>query len=653
MVIVAAALLVYAALGWLSVTSKSPTYDEPLHAVAGWLQVHEQDFRVDPEDPPLWKYWAALPTRRSDIKADLTLPPGTAIPRGDGGNPVQIDPREKLALPLRYRLVAEDIYHEWPFVAEVLYPCGRSLPAESGQCPDTDALINRMRAMMLILAVAGGALLATWGWQLGGGITAVTAALLYSLDPNILAHGPLVKNDVPLMMIATLLFWAVWRAGRRLTILNALAIAVLCAAALTTKFSALLFGPIVALLLILRAVMPLPWPTFFRTLERRREKIVVAGCVLLAAFTISCIGIWAAYGFRFQPTADASILLNLKRMSVYTAMTELSMQHGRIPTDEEIAAWRPSLMTQVILTLDASRALPQAWLNGLLYTYQSALMRQTYLLGDYSMTGWWYYFPVAMVTKAPLALIAACLVAIFVGAAAVRTLGWRPTLATWTAACLLIPPAIFLGSAMRSNLNLGLRHILPVYPFIYLGIGLAVSYAWRHWRSATKWIAGALALAMAVETLSAFPDYLAFFNVAAGGRRGGLKILGDSNLDWGQDLKLLAQWQQERQRTHPNENLYLVYFGLADPWAYGIKYINFPGGYGFGPKWEKRMEPGIIAISATALQGIYTGNLIDEATREQYMQLLRSEPLEVLGGSIYLYRWPPTAGPHAASATTQ
>jgi hypothetical protein len=454
-------------------------------------------------------------------------------------------------------------------------------------------------------------------------------------------------------MIATLLFGAVWRAGRRLTILNVLAIAACCAAALTTKFSALLFGPIVAVLLLLRALLPIPWPTFFRTLERRREKLVVAGCVLLCAFTFSCIGIWAAYGFRFQPTSDPSILLNLKRMSVYTAMTELSMQHGRIPTDEEIAAWRPSLMTEVILTLDASRAFPQAWLNGLLYTYQSALMRQTYLLGEYSMTGWWYYFPIAMITKAPLALIAACLVAIVVFALAIRTLGWRPTLGTWTAACLIIPPVIFLASAMRSNLNLGLRHILPVYPFIYLGIGLAISYAWRHWRGATKWTAGVLALALAVETLWAFPDYLAFFNTAAGGKRGGLKILGDSNLDWGQDLKLLAQWQQERQRTHPNENLYLVYFGLADPWAYGIKYVNFPGGYGFGPKWEKRMEPGIIAISATALQGIYTANLIDEATREQYMQLLRSEPLEVLGGSIYLYRWPPAAAPRAAQPTTQ
>src|SRR5688572_14309438 len=111
--IVAAALLVYAALGWLSVTSKSPTYDEPLHAIAAWLQVHERDFRVDPEDPPLWKYWAALPTRRDDVKVSLKVPPGTAATQATG-QPVKIDPKDKVAPALRYRLVAEDIYHEWP-----------------------------------------------------------------------------------------------------------------------------------------------------------------------------------------------------------------------------------------------------------------------------------------------------------------------------------------------------------------------------------------------------------------------------------------------------------------------------------------------------------------------------------------------------------
>jgi hypothetical protein len=241
-----------------------------------------------------------------------------------------------------------------------------------------------------------------------------------------------------------------------------------------------------------------------------------------------------------------------------------------------------------------------------------------------------------MATKTPLATLAASVAAVGILVVVFLQRGWKwlldsPT--AWTAACLVIPPAVYLISAMRSNLNLGLRHVLPVYPFIFLGIGLAAEYAWRRWRRVTKIAAAALGAGLAVETLLAFPNYIPFFNAAAGGSRGGLRILGDSNLDWGQDLKLLADWQ----KRHPHLNLYFVYFGIADPWAYGIDYINFPGGYAFGEKFQIRGDPGVLAISATHLQGIYN----DPALQEAYGRLIDLPPIEVLGGSIYLYRWPP------------
>jgi hypothetical protein len=242
-----------------------------------------------------------------------------------------------------------------------------------------------------------------------------------------------------------------------------------------------------------------------------------------------------------------------------------------------------------------------------------------------------------MATKTPLATIAAGLagLALLIWLASKR--GWQPSLTSaaknWTALCLLLPPAIFMLSAMRSNLNLGLRHVLPVYPFIFIGIATATAAAWQRWRLYTRIGCAVLAAALASETFAAFPNYIPFFNAAAGGARGGLRILGDSNLDWGQDLKLLAQWQQR----HPGANLYLVYFGIADPWAYGIDYVNFPGGYPFGEKRTIRGDPGFLAISATMLQGIYN----DPSLRDAYSRLLGAEPQEVLGGSIYIYRWPP------------
>jgi hypothetical protein len=136
---------------------------------------------------------------------------------------------------------------------------------------------------------------------------------------------------------------------------------------------------------------------------------------------------------------------------------------------------------------------------------------------------------------------------------------------------------------------------------------------------------------LAIATLAAFPDYLAFFNVASGGERGGLHLLSDSNLDWGQDLPQLAAWQA----AHPDRKLYLSYFGTVDPAHYGIRYTNLPGGYALGPPPAEPREPGVIAISATNLQGVFSQDV-----REYYEQLRGVEPFDVLGGTIYLYEWP-------------
>jgi len=403
----------------------------------------------------------------------------------------------------------------------------------------------------------------------------------------------------------------------------------------TTKFSGLLLGPIVAVLLILRAIDQRPWPTFWRTLEWRSEKLVVAAMLLVACAAVSYVGIWSVYGFRFAPTRDPSVLLNMKRMQAYTAASEFELKNGGAePTPEQVANWKPSPTARIVMTLEDMRFLPQAWLHGFLYTYQSTLTRDTYLLGKYSDTGWWYYFPLAMLFKTPLAILVAFALAMAIAVIVARRSGSAGKVyLNWTAACLAIPPAIYLFVAMAGNLNLGLRHVLPVYPFLYIGVGLAAAKAWELRPRVARWVVLALALVLAIETFAAFPNYIPFFNLAAGGARGGLRLLGDSNLDWGQDLPLLAEWQ----RKHPGVNLYLVYFGLADPWAYNIEYTNFPNGYKFGPTPKVSMLPGVLAISATHLQGIYQ----QKEARDIYGQLREEKPIDVLGGSIYLYQWPP------------
>jgi hypothetical protein len=198
--------------------------------------------------------------------------------------------------------------------------------------------------------------------------------------------------------------------------------------------------------------------------------------------------------------------------------------------------------------------------------------------------------------------------------------------------CLGVPVLMYTASALSANLNLGLRHMLPIYPFVYIAIGMVLSHAWTAWGKPISIIGAALAVGLAAESFSAFPNYIAYFNVAVGGSRGGLKLLTDSNLDWGQDLKLLGQWRER----HPVPSLYLCYFGMADPRYYGIDYHNLPESFAPGD-WVKEIEPGsVLAISARHLQGVSV-----DPNQNAYVRFQRYRPIAVLGGSIYLYDWPP------------
>jgi hypothetical protein len=136
---------------------------------------------------------------------------------------------------------------------------------------------------------------------------------------------------------------------------------------------------------------------------------------------------------------------------------------------------------------------------------------------------------------------------------------------------------------------------------------------------------------LAVESLPHRGEHLQFFNALAGGSRGGLRLLSDSNLDWGQDLYRLAAWQRE----NPRERLWLIYFGPMDPRRVGIRATNAPGSWAPSASPPSSPPPGaVLAISATHLQGTYFGPEL----RAEMARWRAREPLAVLGGTIYLYR---------------
>ncbi len=210
-----------------------------------------------------------------------------------------------------------------------------------------------------------------------------------------------------------------------------------------------------------------------------------------------------------------------------------------------------------------------------------------------------------------------------------------------------VPVAVYLAATATRGLQIGHRHLLPIYPFLFLAAGEALSAlrGWRAPRGAS--VAAALLLWYAGGTLAQHPHHLAYFNELAGGPGNGWRRLVDSNLDWGQDLKRLAAWLRE----NPAPGLKLSYFGSADPAYYGIESEALPGYTApHAPRITREIRPGdVLAVSATNLQGVYL-----EAEDRALMARVRAlQPIARVGYSIFVFRsdfaWPPAGVESAGS----
>ncbi len=236
-----------------------------------------------------------------------------------------------------------------------------------------------------------------------------------------------------------------------------------------------------------------------------------------------------------------------------------------------------------------------------------------------------------MLFKTPLATLIALAASAVFCFALVRRSRARDA---WPIFALGAAPVFYMAMAMRSNLNIGLRHVLPVYPFLFIFIGVMAATALARYPKTIGCLIVLLLGGLLGETLAAYPNFIPFFNVAAGGSRGGIRLLSDANLDWGQDLPALARWQRE----HPDHQLYLSQFGLPDPRYYGISYIEMSGA-GLSQDDEKVPIglPPVYAISAVNLQGTYMPAALYHDVYERFKKM---KPFEVLNGTIYLFRDP-------------
>ncbi|MEZ4590121.1 MAG: phospholipid carrier-dependent glycosyltransferase [Chloroflexota bacterium] len=252
-----------------------------------------------------------------------------------------------------------------------------------------------------------------------------------------------------------------------------------------------------------------------------------------------------------------------------------------------------------------------------------------YLLGQYAETGWWYYFPVTFLLKTSLpVLLLLIIVPVGLVFAARRRALLLNNLNLWV---LLGPTAVYFLISLFTPLNIGYRHLLPILPFLYLFLAAHLPLL-RIRRLPVPLI---FAMWLFGVALLAWPNYIPFFNWAAGRAENRWQLLSDSNLDWGQDLPALANWQ-----TVHGLPLYLSYFGTAHPSAYGLDFTALP-------TWEPGPEqipaarqtfnphdpaPGFYAISVTNLQGLVLG-----AANDTFAWFRDQALVAQIGGSIFVY----------------
>jgi hypothetical protein len=269
-----------------------------------------------------------------------------------------------------------------------------------------------------------------------------------------------------------------------------------------------------------------------------------------------------------------------------------------------------------------------------------ALGHPTFLMGRVSDQGWWWYFPMAFLLKTPLPVLVLGVWCVVHGA-------WHAIRSRFTFHAsrftVNLYPTLYAITSLFSTVNIGYRHLLPLLPFLYIGIGTGIvrmipyfmSHKSRVMSRISHLITSIALVWLIIGTIRVAPHYLAFFNELADGPEEGYTHLVDSNLDWGQNLWDLKAWMEENSAEH----VYYAHYSPARPEAYNINADFLPPDPRAGAFSPWRPEPGLYAIGATVLQGPYAPDL------NTYAWFRAHEPTARLGHALFVYEVPPSPAP--------
>ncbi len=441
------------------------------------------------------------------------------------------------------------------------------------------------RLFNLLWPCAVAVLLYIWSCQAIGLIAGRITLLCFLCDSNVFGHGALVTPDSAAMFGFLLTSYCLtrwlnqptWRAA----VFLGLALGLLQAA----KFHGLVFYPVV---IACGAVV------IYRQNQGRLSVAGQVGLALLLSLAVLavCFG-----GQRVGEPVGDFVFVSRRMQNLQSTLQILKSFPVPFPADYMLGIDRQ------LLTMESPHPV--------------------FLDGIWQLHGFHDYFAKALAYKLShgFQLLILCGVV-----AAWRNRGrgqpWRG-LAVWA------PVALLFITASFSDLQLGLRYVLPIVPACALLAGRSLELLPSFSPAAQRFLQAVILIAL-LSSWRFHPHHLSYFNEFAGGPIGGRSHLLDSNLDWGQDLLRARDFIA----AHRDENPRFVYFGTVDPRRVGIQAELPP---------SRSPEPGLHLVSVNFVMGRPHMVRLPDGTHRavdvhEFSYFRVFEPVARCGYSIDVYR---------------
>ena len=499
----------------------SAVVDEIAHIPAGYAYDRYFDYRLNPEHPPIVKALAALPLLGMNLQYPLNNPFWTTAVNG-----------------------------EWGVGGAMLY----------GIQNDATAIIDWARVFPMILTLILIIFTYTWGRRLYGPWWALLPAFLVGLSPIILAHGHYVTTDISAALGAMLGLYSFVAYLESPSRKNFFFAAVGFGVAEMMKFSTVILAPLYVVLAIINAVAHKENPS---------KKTGVAFLLIIVGYLLVVYPLYALFTANYpiaRQASDTSAILG----ALPSASCALA---SPMPCFARFDLWAASN--------PIARPFAEYLLGVIMVVQRISGTNVSYFLGMVYTNGTQLYFPVMYGLKEPLPTLLLVIAGAFLGLFALfralpraRRHVRRYLLENFAQFSMLCFVILYWAWSIMSPLNIGIRHLIPTLPLIYL---LAAS-ALRKLPPSGFWIVGALLVWLAAETIIAYPRYLSYYNEIGGGTNNGYRFADDSNYDWGQDIYELRMFLD----AHPEvDRVAFDFFGGSNPAYYlGAKYVPWRSSMG-------------------------------------------------------------------------